>query len=55
MTDAENKTLPNARWPRRVAQLALVAVLVALAATSVVFVDETESVIVERLGNIVQV
>jgi len=55
MTDAENKTLANARWPRRVAQLALVAVLVALAATSVVFVDETESVIVERFGNIVQV
>jgi membrane protease subunit HflC len=40
---------------RRILQAALVAVFIGLAATCVVFVDETEAVIVERFGNIVQV
>jgi len=47
-------TATNGRM-RLVMQAALVAVLIGLAATSVVFVDETEAVIVERFGNIVQV
>jgi membrane protease subunit HflC len=42
-------------WIRRGLQAALVAALLFVAATSVLFVDETESVIVERFGNIVQV
>jgi modulator of FtsH protease HflC len=45
----------NRGWSRRIAQGALAAILLALVATSVVFVDETQSVIVERFGNIVQV
>lgn len=44
-----------ANWLRRGTQGALIALLIALAATSVVFVDETESVIIERFGNIVHV
>ena len=40
---------------RRIGQLALAAILLTVAATSMVFVDETQSVIVERFGNIVQV
>jgi modulator of FtsH protease HflC len=66
MTEAENKNpsiddpQPSGRastagWIRRGAQTVLVAGLLTLAATSVIFVDETESVIVERFGNIVQV
>jgi modulator of FtsH protease HflC len=66
MTEAENKSSsanagPTDRpavgrgWMRRIGQLALTAILLTLAATSVVFVDETQSVIVERFGNIVQV
>jgi modulator of FtsH protease HflC len=66
MTEAENKSSSaNAGstdrpafgrgWARRIGQLALTAILLTLAATSVVFVDETQSVIVERFGNIVQV
>ncbi len=66
MTEAENKSSsanagPTDRatvgrgWTRRIGQLALAAILLALAATSLVFVDETQSVIVERFGNIVQV
>jgi membrane protease subunit HflC len=66
MTQAENKSSPaNAGpadgpavgrgWTRRIGQLALAAIFLALAATSVIFVDETQSVIVERFGNIVQV
>ena len=50
--------LPPARpgtWGRRVAIAVAALVLLALIATSVVFVDETEAVIVERFGNIVQV
>jgi modulator of FtsH protease HflC len=42
-------------WARRFALTALALVLLALISTSVVFVDETESVIVERFGSIVQV
>jgi membrane protease subunit HflC len=66
MTEAENKSSaanpePADRpafgrgWARRFGQLALTTILLTLAATSVVFVDETQSVIVERFGNIVQV
>jgi modulator of FtsH protease HflC len=66
MTEAENKSSsanagPTDRpavgggWTRRIGQLALAAILLTVAATSVVFVDETQSVIVERFGNIVQV
>jgi len=66
MTDAENPNpsadgprragrAPTAGWIRRGAQVVLVVGLLALAATSVVFVDETEAVIVERFGNIVEV
>ena len=47
---------PNAgAWPRRCAIAALVVVGLVLISTSMIFVDETESVIVERFGNIVQV
>jgi membrane protease subunit HflC len=42
-------------WARRFAIAAIALVLLALIATSVVFVDETEAVIVERFGNFVQV
>ena len=66
MTEAENKSSSanagptdgpavSRGWVRRIGQLALAAILLALAATSMVFVDETQSVIVERFGNIVQV
>jgi modulator of FtsH protease HflC len=42
-------------WARRFAVAMLALILLALICTSVVFVDETESVIVERFGSIVQV
>jgi len=46
---------PPGVWARRFAIAGIALVLLALIATSVVFVDETEAVIVERFGNIVQV
>jgi membrane protease subunit HflC len=52
--EAEPKP-PRGQTAKRLAIAALVLILVAIAATSVIFVDETESVIVERFGNIVQV
>jgi modulator of FtsH protease HflC len=66
MTEAENKSSSanagptngpavSRGWARRIGQLALAAILLTVAATSMVFVDETQSVIVERFGNIVQV
>lgn len=49
-----NSASPN-RPGRFAIRAAIGVVLIALAATSVVFVDETEAVIVERFGSIVQV
>jgi modulator of FtsH protease HflC len=46
---------PPGTWARPCAIAALVIVGLVLISTSMVFVDETESVIVERFGNIVQV
>jgi membrane protease subunit HflC len=50
-----NDPSPPTRWPRTVAVLALLPVLAFAAVTSVVLVDETELVIVERLGHIAAV
>ncbi len=46
---------PDGRFARRIGLFALGALLVGLAATCVIFVDEREAVIVERFGSIVRV
>jgi modulator of FtsH protease HflC len=52
-TNPENR--PASSWRRRGAWLLLIAVAILVACTSVVFVDETQFVLVETLGRIVAV